>query len=102
MVCRVAVCAFKRERAEGISRTRRSTTGKQQPCNLGVVSRREVIVEATLAGQDCTQVCQQERQGQQPYALPRGFRGHQPKLGSQGQGQARQVGDCQRSSKPLS
>ena len=37
VVCRIAVCAFKREGAECMLRTRRCTTGEQQPCNLGVM-----------------------------------------------------------------
>ena len=56
VACRIAVCAIKREGAEGVLGTRRCATGEQQPCNLGVMECREVVEEALLAGQDCTQV----------------------------------------------
>eukprot|EP00439_Symbiodinium_sp_Y106_P069724 s2480_g12.t1 len=56
VACRIAVCAIKREGAEGVLGTRRCATGEQQPCNLGVMECREVVEEALLARQDCTQV----------------------------------------------
>ena len=109
VACRIAVCAIKREGAEGVLGTRRCATGEQQPCNLGVMECREVVEEALLARQDCTQVsfdelrsAKRNAKGNNTALCQRGFLGHQPKSGSRGQGQAHQVGECQRSSKPWS